>query len=108
MITEAFLTQTVTIKRRVASTPNVYNQPTWGESSTDVAAYVEPVGATEAGVVGVGTHRAFFEPDTAITAEDLVVVDGIPFEVLGIPGKVPNPLTGASDHIEVYLVEVSD
>jgi len=108
VIGESLLTQTVTIKRRTASTPDIYNQPTWTESSTDVPAYVEPIGATEAGVVGVGTHRAFFKPDTAISAEDLVVVDGTPFEVLGIPGRQPNFLTGAIDHIEVYLVEVSD
>ncbi len=105
----SLLTQTVVIRHRTQSgAVDDYNTPAWSESTSTVAAYVEPISATEAGPVGLATHRAFFAADTPVDATDLVDVDGVSFEVVGIPGKQPNARLGTIDHIEADLAEVQE
>lgn len=106
---DSLLTQTAIIKHRAQSgTADAYNTPAWVESATTAPTYVSSPSATEVGPAAVGMHRALFAPDVAIDADDLIVVDGTTYEVVGIPRKKWNPRAALSHHITVELVEVQD
>lgn len=108
MSIETYLTQTATIHHRSESGTDDYNMPGWSETTSTAATSVETVSATEVGVVALATHRAFFGAGAVIDADDLVTVDGVTYEVVGIPDKENHRRLGTLHHIEVELVEVQD
>lgn len=108
---ELLLTRTATVIHRVPTgTTDKYNAPAWTETTVTVPCYVEPIGADEDTVARdtvTEALRGFFMPDLALSAHDIVVIEGTRYEVVAAPARDFNARTGEAHHREALLAEES-
>lgn len=87
----------ITRRRRTAGTPDRYGNPTWTTSDVVLAqgAAFDPGGSFEPVEVGreqvVTTPKLYFLARPDLTADDLVIVRGMVFAIVGTPADWRDP-----------------
>jgi len=103
------LTRTATITSRTQSgPPDEDNVPTWVETTTTAACYLEPISSAEATLdqnTEIGDHLAVFAPEVSLDGSDSITVEGHVYEVIGPPRRFNTPR--GPHHQEIHVREVT-
>jgi len=103
------LTQTASVITIGPTGTDAYNVPTFGDTdSTDYPCRLQETAAAEVSVgrdTVIADLLLFLPPDAVITAADRVTVDGVTYEVLGVPNAVQGGV--GVHHIEAHVREVT-
>jgi hypothetical protein len=102
--------QYVELVTRTKGPPDALGNDTWTAITTTARGAFAPAGSVEQ-VQGQDTvttqPKVYLPPDTKLTAVDAVTVDGVTYEVDGVPELWVNPFTGHRFGIEVRLKDVT-
>jgi len=104
------LTLPATIVRRSSDGTilDIYGNEIPSETRLNTVCELQQQRRTEEGdAVAVGDFVLFLPPDTLLDTNDVVIVDGRQYEVIGPPWYARNPRTGQQHHVECSLRRTS-
>ena len=105
MTIDKLMNQPVSIVTRAyTGEMDAYGNETASETTTEALGYLQQLTGTEReGYVPEATHLLIVPSDTAIQANDQVLVGTDEYQVLGPPADIWNPRTALHHHTEAVL-----
>jgi hypothetical protein len=103
-----FGVKTVTGIRRTEGTPDKLGVPARVETTFDIpGCSFQPLAKPKEDLGNVdltqSAWKLFAPAGTGLTATDAVRIDGLVYEIVGDPHEWPDPVTGVTDHTEIWL-----
>jgi hypothetical protein len=95
------LRSTVTTDDGLGNTTETVTESSWGPCAVAPRYATE---STDPRVPPVIVGKTVYGPTRAIDADDTLVIDGLEYQVDGLPGEWVNPFTGWAPGIEVPVV----